>query len=30
MSEKYPQVGDDKNLLLLTGELLFQPEGELG
>ncbi|MFZ2643473.1 MAG: hypothetical protein WA117_20950 [Verrucomicrobiia bacterium] len=30
MAEKYPQVGDDKNLLLLTGELLFQPEGELG
>lgn len=30
MAEKYPQVGDDKNLMSLTGELLFKPEGETG
>ena len=30
MSQKYPQLGDDKNFLLLTGELLFQPKGQAG
>ena len=30
MAAKYPQLGDDKNFLLLTGELLFQPKGQTG